>query len=189
MNTKTKDITLIGLMTAIMCIAGPLSLQLPFSPVPISLTNLVIYFSVYILGMRLGTISYCVYLLLGCVGLPVFSSFTSGPMKFLGPTGGYLIGFIFMALICGHCIDRWKGQIAVSFIGMVVGTIVMYVFGTVWLACWMCKSSEQTFANAIPAAFATGVLPFIIADLAKMFFSLLVGSQVRARVRSAVMKE
>ncbi len=81
MNTKTKEITLIGLMAAVTCIAGPLSLALPFSPVPISLTNLAIYFSVYILGMRRGTISYLVYLLLGLVGLPVFSAFTSGPAK------------------------------------------------------------------------------------------------------------
>ena len=60
MNTKTKEITLIGLMAAVTCIAGPLSLALPFSPVPISLTNLAIYFSVYILGMLRGTISYLV---------------------------------------------------------------------------------------------------------------------------------
>ncbi len=78
MNTKTKELTLIGLMAAITCIAGPLSLPLPFSPVPVSLTNLAIYFSVYILGMKRGTISYLVYLLLGLVGLPVFSAFTSG---------------------------------------------------------------------------------------------------------------
>ncbi len=64
MNTKTKELTLIGLMAAITCIAGPLSLPLPFSPVPVSLTNLAIYFSVYILGMKRGTISYLVYLLL-----------------------------------------------------------------------------------------------------------------------------
>ena len=74
MNTKTKELTLIGLMAALTCIAGPLSLPLPFSPVPISLTNLAIYFSVYILGMKRGTISYLVYLLLGLVGLPVFSA-------------------------------------------------------------------------------------------------------------------
>ena len=70
MNTKTKELTLIGLMAALTCIAGPLSLPLPFSPVPISLTNLAIYFSVYILGMKRGTISYLMYLLLGLVGLP-----------------------------------------------------------------------------------------------------------------------
>ncbi|MDE5698796.1 MAG: biotin transporter BioY [Lachnospiraceae bacterium] len=179
MNTKTKEITLIGLMTAVTCIAGPLSLALPFSPVPISLTNLAIYFSVYILGMRRGTISYLVYLLLGLVGLPVFSAFTSGPMKLFGPTGGYLIGFIFMALISGYCIDRWNGQIIISFIGMVLGTVVTYGFGTVWLA----YQSNWSFGKAL----AFGVLPFIVVDLAKMVLTLLIGSQVRVRVRKAVL--
>lgn len=187
MNTRTKEITLIGLMAAVTCIAGPLSLQLPFSPVPISLTNLAIYFSVYILGMKRGTISYLVYLLLGLAGLPVFSAFTSGPAKLFGPTGGYLIGFIFMALICGYCVDRWKGHIVISFIGMVVGTVVMYVFGTIWLAFQMSQGSEQTFINAFPAAFAVGVLPFLVVDFVKMVFALLIGSQVRVRVRKAAL--
>ena len=179
MKTKTKEITLIGLMAAVTCIAGPLSLALPFSPVPISLTNLAIYFSVYVLGMRRGTISYLVYLLLGLVGIPVFSAFTSGPAKLFGPTGGYLIGFIFMALICGYFIDRWNGQIVISFIGMAVGTIVTYGFGTVWLA----YQSNLSFGEAL----AAGVLPFIVGDLAKMVFTLLIGSQVRVRVRKAAL--
>ena len=187
MNTKTKEITLIGLMTAVTCIAGPLSLALPFSPVPISLTNLAIYFSVYILGMKRGTISYLVYLLLGLIGLPVFSAFTSGPAKLFGPTGGYLIGFIFMALICGYCIDRWKGQFVFSFAGMLVGTAVTYGFGTIWLAYQMSAGSEQTLVDALPAAFAAGVLPFIVVDIAKMVLALLIGSQVRVRVRKAAL--
>ncbi len=111
MNMKTKEITMIGLMAALTCIAGPLSLPLPFSPVPISLTNLAVYFAVYLLGMKRGTISYCVYLLLGLVGMPVFSAFTSGPAKILGPTGGYLIGFVFMAVICGWFVDRWNSSV------------------------------------------------------------------------------
>ena len=74
MNTKTKELTLIGLMAAVICIAGPLSLPLPFSPIPISLTNLAVYFSVYTLGMKRGTVSYLVYLLIGVAGLPVFSA-------------------------------------------------------------------------------------------------------------------
>lgn len=179
MNTKTKEITLTGLMAAVTCIAGPLSLALPFSPVPISLTNLAIYFSVYILGMRRGTISYLVYLLLGLVGLPVFSAFTSGPAKLFGPTGGYLIGFIFMALICGYCIDRWNGQVIMSFLGMAAGTAVTYGFGTVWLA----YQSDLGFGEAL----ALGVFPFVVGDLAKMVITLLIGSQVRVRVRKAAL--
>lgn len=190
MNTKTKELTLIGLMAALTCIAGPLSLPLPFSPVPISLTNLAIYFSVYILGMKRGTISYLVYLLLGLVGLPVFSAFTSGPAKLFGPTGGYLIGFIFIALISGYCVDRWNGRFVASFLGMAAGTAVCYLFGTVWLAYQMtlgASASQSSFVQALPAAFVAGVLPFIIGDLAKMVITLLVGSQVRVRVTKAAL--
>lgn len=68
----TKQMTLIALMTALTCILGPLSIPLPFSPVPISFTNLVLYFSVFVLGTKFSTISYIVYLLIGLVGLPVF---------------------------------------------------------------------------------------------------------------------
>ena len=72
----TKQMTLIALMTALTCILGPLSIPLPFSPVPISFTNLVLYFSVFVLGTKFSTISYIVYLLIGLVGLPVFSGFS-----------------------------------------------------------------------------------------------------------------
>ncbi|MDE7476458.1 MAG: biotin transporter BioY, partial [Lachnospiraceae bacterium] len=158
-----------------------------FSPVPISLGTLAIYFTVYILGMKRGTISCLVYLLLGLVGVPVFSAFTSGPAKLLGPTGGYLIGYVFMALIIGFCVDRWNGHMVLSFIGMIVGTAVMYALGTIWLAYQMSKGSEQTLIAALPAAFAAGVLPFVLIDLAKIVFSLLIGSQVRVRVRRAAL--
>lgn len=189
MNTKTKELTLIGMMAAVICIAGPLSLPLPFSPVPISLTNLAVYFSVYILGMKRGTASYFVYLLLGLVGVPVFSAFTSGPAKLFGSTGGYLIGFLFMALICGYFIDRWEGQVLASFIGMVIGTVVCYLFGTIWLAYQMSLGSDQTFVDMLPTAFVAGVLPFIVGDLAKIAISLLIGSQVRVRVRRIVLNK
>lgn len=184
-NTKTslssgvnvKTLALIGLMAAVTCVMGPLSLSLPFSPVPISLTNLAIYFSLYVLGMKMGTISYCVYLCIGLVGIPVFSSFTSGPGKLLGPTGGYLLGFIVMALICGFFIDKFPSNLLLVFLGMVLGTTVCYLFGTVWLSI----QASMTF----PAALAAGVLPFIPGDLAKIIIAMLVGPQVRKRLKKA----
>ena len=81
---------MIGVVTAVTCVLG--SLALPIGPVPISLTNLVIYFSLYA-GDENATISYLVYLLLGLF-LPVFSGGAGGPGKLFGPTGGYLFGFI-----------------------------------------------------------------------------------------------
>ena len=72
----TKRMALIGVMTAVTCILGPFSIPLPFSPVPISFTNLAIYLAAYVLGMKACTVSYLIYMLLGMVGVPVFSGFT-----------------------------------------------------------------------------------------------------------------
>ena len=85
-TAKTYRITGIGIMAALICVLGPLSI--PIGPVPITLTNLAIYITLYAVGMKNGTISYFIYLLIGFIGLPVFSNFTSGPGKLLGPTGG-----------------------------------------------------------------------------------------------------
>ena len=112
----TKRMALIGVMTAVTCILGPFSIPLPFSPVPISFTNLAIYLAAYVLGMKACTVSYLIYMLLGMVGVPVFSGFTAGVGKLAGPTGGYLVGFILMALIVGGSFSgqsspayRWHG--------------------------------------------------------------------------------
>ena len=134
MNTKTKELTLTALMAAIICVLGPLSVPLPFSPVPISLTMIGIYLAVYAVGMWRGTIAVIIYLLLGLVGLPVFSGFSGGPAKLLGPTGGYLIGFVFTALISGFFVDRFWRKRLVSAVGMILGIGVAYIFGTAWLA-------------------------------------------------------
>lgn len=117
-----------------------------------------------------------IYLLIGFVGVPVFAAFTAGPQKLLGPTGGYLIGFIPMALICGIFIDKWH-QRYLHFIGMVLGTAVCYLFGTVWLA-WQAGMSFQ-------AALAAGVIPFIPGDLVKIIICLLIGPEIRKRLRKA----
>lgn len=176
-NKKTSTIALIGVMAAVTCVLGPLSIPLPVSPVPISLTNFAIYMAVYVLGMKKGTVSYLIYLLIGFVGIPVFSAFTGGPAKLLGPTGGYLIGFIFMALICGFFIDKWCSRMYMCFLGMVVGTAVCYLFGTVWLA--------YQAGMGFGAALGAGVIPFLPGDFAKMIIAMLIGPQIRKRLISA----
>lgn len=172
---STRQLTLIAVMTAVTCILGPLSL--PIGIVPISLTNLAIYFAIYALGGKRGTISYIVYLFIGLVGLPVFSGFSGGFNKLLGPTGGYLIGFAFMAFISGIFIDRFSNKIYMCFFGMVLGTIVTYLFGTAWLS----YETKMTFNAALYA----GVIPFIPGDLIKIVIASLIGPQIRKRLLSA----
>lgn len=176
-DTNVKTTVLIGLMTAVTCVLGPMSVPLPFSPVPISLTNLAIFFTVYVIGMKRGTVSYLIYLLVGFIGVPVFSGFTSGPGKLLGATGGYLAGFIFLAMICGFFIEKWPAKLYLHFTGMVIGMAVSYLCGTLWLA----YQADMSFEAAVLAA----VIPFIPGDLVKIILAALLGPEIRKRLNAA----
>lgn len=183
-----KEMCVIGVMTAVVCVIAPWSLSIPVSPVPISLGSLAIYFALMVLGMKRGTIVTLLYILIGLVGVPVFSGLSGGAGKLLGPTGGYIVGYIFMALICGFFLDKWRTNLnvkenigrknlALSVLGMVLGTIVLYAFGTAWLAI----SLNMTF----PAALAAGVIPYIPGDIVKLIIAMVVGGQVRKALLKA----
>ena len=163
---RTKQMVLIALMTAVTCVLGPLSIPLPFSPVPISLTNFAIFLAIFVLGMKSGTISFIIYLLLGAIGVPVFSSFRGGLQVLAGPTGGYLIGFIFLALIMGFALDHFDRKLVPTIIGMAV----CYAFGTVWLA----KLLSLSFKEGL----MMGVIPYLPGDAAKIIIAAIVGPKL-----------
>ena len=181
----TYQLTLTAVMAAVICVLGPISIAIPVSPVPISLASMAVYLAVTVLGMKLGTLSCLIYLLLGLVGIPVFAGGSAGAAKLFGPTGGYLIGYLFLALIAGAFVGRfaenkWK-NIAFAALGMILGTIVLYALGTAWLA----YSAGMDFQAALWA----GVIPFIPGDLVKMIIAVLLGSAVRGRlIRAGVLK-
>lgn len=166
---STDSMVLMALFASVTCVMAPFSI--PIGPVPISLTNFVIYVSLYVLGWKRGTLTYIVYLLIGLTGLPVFSGFEGGAGKFAGPTGGYLVGFILMAVICGLFIERYKTtsplHIAWNMTGMILGTLAAYAFGTLWF----CIST----GIGVTAALALCVFPFIPGDLVKMAVAALAG--------------
>ena len=170
--SRTYAMTSIALMAAVTCIVGPFSI--PIGPVPISLTVLAILLGVYVLGTKKGTISCLLYLLIGAVGLPVFSGFAGGFGKLAGPTGGYLVGYVFMALIAGFFIFRFYDKIVLQFLGMLLGLAVLYAFGTAWLAF----SAGMTFGQAL----AVGVIPFIAFDIAKIIIAIILGRAIRKRL-------
>ena len=173
----TKQMTIIALVTAVTCIVAPFAIPLPFSPVPISFTNLIIYLSVYILSTMEATVSYLIYLLIGMVGLPVFSGFTGGFGKLAGPTGGYLVGFIFLTLIAGFALAHSKGNRLIQAAGLIIGTLVCYAFGTAWLSI----SAGLTFG----AALAAGVLPYLLGDAIKIIIALIIGPVLSKTIRHA----
>lgn len=172
----TNQLVVTALMAAITCIVGPFSVPLPFTLVPISLTNFVIYLCAYLLPVKLCSMSYLLYLLLGLVGLPVFSGFTGGAAKLAGPTGGYLIGFLLTAICASYMIQTFEHKSYMHVIGMVSGLFFAYLLGTVWF----CMQQHVSFV----AALSSCVLPFLPGDAAKIVVAVLVGIPLRKRIGS-----
>ena len=176
-RSKTYEITMTALMAAVTCILAPLSI--PIGPVPISFTNLAIYLSLYLLGWKKGTISYLIYLLLGLVGLPVFSGFTGGPSKLAGPTGGYIIGFLFSALGM-WAMEKLPGKKSImQIVSMVVGLVVCYAFGTAWFMVVYGKANGPV---GLVTALGWCVFPFIIPDLIKIALAYVLSRKLRKYV-------
>ncbi|MDD6559011.1 MAG: biotin transporter BioY [Faecalibacterium prausnitzii] len=175
----TYQMAVTALMAAVMCVLGPLTV--PIGAVPISLANFVICLTAWLLGPKFGTLSVAVYLCIGLIGVPVFSGYGAGLAKIAGPTGGYLVGYLLLALIGGLFIEKSKGNPVVSGIGLVLGDAACYVLGTAWFVFQM--QCELGYALSVC------VYPFLALDLAKIVVSCVVGALLRKRlVQAGVLK-
>lgn len=175
----TYQMAVTALMAAVMCVLGPLTV--PIGAVPISLANFVICLTAWLLGPKFGTLSVAVYLCIGLIGVPVFSGYGAGLAKIAGPTGGYLVGYLLLALIGGLFIEKSNGNPVVSGIGLVLGDVACYVLGTAWFVFQM--QCELGYALSVC------VYPFIALDLAKIVVSCVVGALLRKRlVQAGVLK-
>lgn len=171
----TYQMAVTALMAAVMCVLGPLTV--PIGAVPISLANFVICLTAWLLGPKFGTLSVAVYLCIGLIGVPVFSGYGAGLAKIAGPTGGYLVGYLLLALIGGLFIEKSNGNPVVSGIGLVLGDAACYVLGTAWFVFQM--QCELGYALSVC------VYPFIALDLAKIVVSCVVGALLRKRLMQA----
>lgn len=169
---SVKQMSLAAIMTAVTCILSPISLNI--GPVPISLGTFAVSLSVCILGRNLGMLSYLLYLLLGFVGLPVFSNYGAGVEKLLGPTGGYLIGMIFLAFIGGFAVEKFSKSPIKQYLGLMLGIAFCYLLGTLWLG----KVLSMDFGKAL----SVGVIPFILPDAIKVLLALVLGKKIRGRL-------
>lgn len=165
--------TLIAVMAALICVAGPLSIAI--GPIPLSLASFAVYLAGAILGWKRGSIAVALYLLIGLVGVPVFSGFSGGLQKLIGVTGGYLVGYLPCALITGLCAGEPDAENARPVwmlpVGMVLGTIALYAIGTAWFMI-------QT-KNTLAAAMGMCVLPFLLGDGLKIVAASVITVPVR----------
>jgi biotin transport system substrate-specific component len=181
MKFSIKEIILTGVFTALTAVMAQVSIKIPFSPVPITLQVLSVCLAAVILGKKCGTLSQIVYILLGISGFPVFSGFNSGLNAVLGPTGGYIISFPFVAYIIAYIIEKVEEQknvtkLSIGF-AMTAGLVVCYSFGTIWLAF----SLKLGFMKAL----AMGIGWYLPLDILKVVISSFIGYEVRTALLRA----
>ena len=173
-----KQMALIALMTAVLCILAPISIPIFITPVPVSLGILAVFLTAYMLTPVQAIISVGLFLLLGLVGLPVFSGYSGGIGKLVGPTGGYIIGFIFTVYISSVFIHLKKG-ILFDVLGMILGLILCYIPGTLWF------SYQQN--KGFIASLLLCVVPFLIGDAIKVLVAVLIGPEIQKRVNQTAL--
>lgn len=175
---KTKSIIITGLFAAIICVFSVMTI--PIGSVPITLSIFAVFLTAIVLGFKKGTLAVLIYILLGGIGLPVFSSFRGGISVLLGPTGGYIIGYIFIAVIVGLSADLTKHFSAIKkyvIIGIssIFALAICYTFGTAQFI-FITK-------NTLTASLAACVYPFIPFDLIKIVAALFIGNVLKSRLK------
>lgn len=151
-------------------------IPLPFTPVPITAQTFFVLLSGLCLGARLGILSQFIYVLLGTMGLPVFSGGGSGILHLLGPTGGYLIGFCFGSFVTGFLARFKKDSFVWVVFSVIVGCIFIYVTGVLHLAFLL--------GIGIKKVFYLGVLPFMIAEILKILLASSIYIKLKTRTNS-----
>lgn len=172
-----RSMVFMAIFAALICIAGPIAVPLP-GMVPISLGTFALYLTGALLGSKRGAVSTAVYIMLGAVGLPVFTNFMGGFAKLLGPTGGYIVGYIPLVLITGIFAEKASKKRWLMPAGMVLGTVVMYMLAMVWY---------MILYNAdIVTAFLNCVLPFLPGDSIKIVLTTVIAIPLRSRLNAII---
>ena len=170
-KSKTLDLVYISLFAVLIAVCSWISIPMTAPFVPFTLQTFGIFLTVGLLGGKRGTIAVLIYILLGAVGIPVFSGFRGGLGVLLGTTGGYIAGFLFSALVM-WTMEALLGKKKWVFpCSMLLGLLVCYAFGTVWYIAVYTKTGQ---AAAVGTVLGWCVMPFIIPDLIKMGAALLI---------------
>jgi biotin transport system substrate-specific component len=153
--------------------AAQVSVPLGFTPVPLVLQDVMVLLGGAALGSRFGMTAQVLYLVAGICGLPVFAAsplLPQGPLRLLGPTGGYLISYPFAAFLTGYLAERgFDRRYWTSVLAMIAGLTVIFAFGVIWLALF-----ARPAAAGFEAALRTGFYPFILGDIVKIFLGAAV---------------
>ena len=187
MNSSIPNIRpmiLASMLAALTAIGAFITIPLPFSPIPITLQVLFVLLAGLLLGSRWAATSMGVYVLLGIIGLPVFSGGTAGIGVLLGPTGGYLVGFVVGAYVIGIIAEQGKDYSDQNnasccnhintirpIVASLSGLAVIFLFGTIWLAI----AADLSISQAV----AVGLLPFIPGGIIKVVAAVVIAKKLK----------
>lgn len=178
-QSKTRSMALIALFAVLIAICSWISIP---TLIPFTLQTFAVCLAVGVLGGRRGTLAVLVYLLLGMVGIPVFSGFRGGLGHLLGATGGYIIGFLLTALLMWGMEALLGRKTWVLAVSMALGLMACYAFGTVWYVIVYARTAETI---GFVAALGVCVFPYVIPDLVKLALALLLSRRLRTILKLA----
>lgn len=169
---KALDLAYVGLSAALIAVCAWIAIPLTVS---ITLQTMAICLVAGLFGWKRGTLSVIIYILLGMIGLPVFTGFKSGLAVIAGPTGGYVLGFIFTAIIVGIATEKIGKKIWQCILFMAIGVLVCYLFGTIWFTI----AYKVTFISAL----STCVFPFLLPDAVKIIVASILVNRLKKFIK------
>ena len=172
-RNKTYDMVYIAIFAVLMAICSWISIPMA---VPFTLQTFGVFMAVGILGGKRGTFAVLIYIILGAIGVPVFAGFSGGIGVLLSSTGGYIVGFLFSALVMWGMEALWGKKPVVQILSMIVGLIVCYALGTIW---FMIIYARDTGAVGLGTVLGWCVIPFIIPDLVKIALAYVLSRRLR----------
>ncbi len=178
-NSKltTKSITYVAMMVGLIAICSWISIP---TVVPFTLQTFAIPVALLLLGGKLGLYSILIYLGIGAIGVPVFASFSGGIGALVGPTGGYLLGFILQGLIYVIVIPKMGDSNALKLIALLIGQVLIYLVGSIW---FMMVFNQQGNAITLVLTLSMCVLPYIIPDMIKIILAFLLVERVKSQIK------
>ena len=174
-TNQLRMIVFAALLAALM--AAGAYIAIPIGPIPIVMQNMFVFLAALLLGARWGLASVAVYLLAGACGLPVFAGGMGGIGRIVGPTGGYLVGYLPAVFLAGYIAEKGAGRIVADVLAMICGTMVLYACGVSWLKIL----TGMDWLKAL----AAGMFPFMIGDGIKIAAAALIAKSLRPVVRVA----
>lgn len=179
----SRDIAYTALGTALIAVCAWISL--PIAEVPFTLQTFAVCAVGGLLGWKRGTAALLAYLLMGLVGIPVFAGFKAGAAALMGPTGGYLLGFVVTVLLSGLAKGipvkgKW-GRAALFYAFMIMGTAVCYAFGTAWFL--LVYNGGAATPMGLSAALMLCVVPYIVPDLVKLALAALLSVRLEGEIK------